>query len=238
MDRPGGARHGRPQGHRARRPLAGRADARWSWSTRRSPASSTTITSGASASSPGWSEADRAELRGAAVDLVSSFQECFPPLRSAWTPVTESRVRVELFGGALDPLRQDGPQPRPAGGATRPSKVIIDLKSGRPSADPPRGPALLRAAGDHQARRAARASWRSYYLESGPGPPGGRHRRPPAVGPAPDRGRGDQDRRATPRDASRQCSPGPPAAGARWRRTARRVRPSWPGRRRGTATGW
>jgi hypothetical protein len=76
--------------------------------------------------------ADLADLRSSATDLVTKFLECFPPLRKEWTPVTESRVRVALFDGALVLLgrtdltlgRIDGRQPR---------KVIIDFKSGRPA---------------------------------------------------------------------------------------------------------
>ena len=49
----------------------------------------------------GLAEADRAQLRGEATDLVTKFQECFPPLRSAWRPVTESRVYVDLLDGAV-----------------------------------------------------------------------------------------------------------------------------------------
>ena len=78
------------------------------------------------------SEGDRSELRGAAVDLVSRFQECFPPLKPAWIPVTESRVRVELLGGAVILSgKTDLSLGRPAGALA--NKVIIDLKSGRPS---------------------------------------------------------------------------------------------------------
>jgi hypothetical protein len=78
------------------------------------------------------SEGDRSELRGAAVDLVSRFQECFPPLKPAWIPVTESRARVELLGGALILSgKTDLSLGRPSGAFA--NKVIIDLKSGRPS---------------------------------------------------------------------------------------------------------
>jgi CRISPR/Cas system-associated exonuclease Cas4 (RecB family) len=78
------------------------------------------------------SDADNADLRSGATDLVTKFLECFPPLRTSWAPVTESRVVVELFGGALVLSgktdltlgRLDGTEPR---------KVIIDLKSGRPA---------------------------------------------------------------------------------------------------------
>jgi hypothetical protein len=74
-------------------------------------------------------DADRAELRGEANDRVAKFLECFPPLKSAWRPVTESAVRVELFGqrvvlqGRVDLTLG---QPR---GATA-GKVLIDLKTG------------------------------------------------------------------------------------------------------------
>ena len=80
----------------------------------------------------GLGPGDRAELRGLAVDLASSFQECFPALRSAWIPVTESRVRVELCGGAVVLSgKTDLSLGRASGLAA--NKVIIDLKSGRPS---------------------------------------------------------------------------------------------------------
>lgn len=74
-------------------------------------------------------EADLAELRTLAADRVTTFLELFPPLRPAWRPVTESRVRVELHGGAvvlsgkidLSLGRADG---------TTAGKVLIDLKTG------------------------------------------------------------------------------------------------------------
>jgi hypothetical protein len=75
------------------------------------------------------SEAERAELRGEANDRVAKFLECFPPLKAAWRPVTESAVRVELFEqrvvlqGRVDLTLG---QPR---GATA-GKVLIDLKTG------------------------------------------------------------------------------------------------------------
>jgi hypothetical protein len=80
----------------------------------------------------GLAPADLADLRSAATDLVTKFLECFPPLRRAWTPVTESRVVVRLFDGAVLLIgktdltlgRLEGDEPR---------KVIIDFKSGRPA---------------------------------------------------------------------------------------------------------
>ena len=89
--------------------------------------------SGAGTFLAGLPEADRAQLRSEATDLVTKFQECFPPLKAGWRPVSESRAHVELLGGAvvlsgkvdltlgkLDPGRAN--------------KVIIDLKSGMPVA--------------------------------------------------------------------------------------------------------
>jgi CRISPR/Cas system-associated exonuclease Cas4 (RecB family) len=76
--------------------------------------------------------AERADLRGEAVDLVAAFQECFPPLKAAWVPVTESRVRVELCGSRIILSgKTDLTLGRSAGRIA--NKVIIDLKSGRPA---------------------------------------------------------------------------------------------------------
>ena len=44
---------------------------------------------------------DRAQLRSYAVDLYTRFEECFPKLKRAWRPVSESSARYELFGGAI-----------------------------------------------------------------------------------------------------------------------------------------
>lgn len=84
----------------------------------------------------GWldtcGEADRAELRAEAGDRVSTFFECFPPLRPSWRPVTEASLRVELFGGRIQ-LR--GKVDLTIGRAEGPvaGKVILDLKTGRAS---------------------------------------------------------------------------------------------------------
>ena len=73
----------------------------------------------------GLSAGERAELRGLVVDSVSKFTDCFPPLKPAWRPVTESSVRVELFGGGLVLAgKTDLTLGRPG------DKVIIDLKTG------------------------------------------------------------------------------------------------------------
>ena len=41
-------------------------------------------------------EVERAELRAEANDRVAKFLECWPPLKSNWRPVTESRLRLEI----------------------------------------------------------------------------------------------------------------------------------------------
>jgi hypothetical protein len=75
-------------------------------------------------------EAERAQLRADTSDLTAKFLECFPPLRPAWWPVTESRVRVELFDGLVVLAgKVDLTLGRPEPGVA--TKVIIDLKSGR-----------------------------------------------------------------------------------------------------------
>ncbi len=74
-------------------------------------------------------DADRAELRGQANDRVAKFVECFPPLRSSWRPVVESRITTDLAGGRLTLQgRVDLTLGQPLG--HQPRKVIIDLKTG------------------------------------------------------------------------------------------------------------
>ena len=77
----------------------------------------------------GLGEGERAELHGEAVERVSMFLECFPPLEARWRPVAESRLRADLCGerivlsGKVDLTigRADG---------TRAGKVLVDLKTG------------------------------------------------------------------------------------------------------------
>jgi hypothetical protein len=74
-------------------------------------------------------DAERAALRGEVNALVVSFLECFPPLKARWTPVTESRVRIELFDGRIVLQgRVDLALGQPAGQVA--GKVLIDLKTG------------------------------------------------------------------------------------------------------------
>jgi len=74
-------------------------------------------------------EAELAELRAASVELVAKFSECFPPLEKRWTPVTETRLRVEVCGGRVVLAgRVDLTLGQPRGDVA--GKVLIDLKTG------------------------------------------------------------------------------------------------------------
>src|SRR5262245_35457535 len=66
-------------------------------------------------------EGVRADLRSEAVDLVSAFLECFPPVEPSWAPVTGPPARVQPSAGL----------PRPTGRATPPP-------AGAPATDPPK----------------------------------------------------------------------------------------------------
>lgn len=74
-------------------------------------------------------EADVAELRALATEQVTTFLETFPPLEPRWRPVTESRVRVELFDAAIVLSGRIDLSLGRADGTTA-GKVIIDLKTG------------------------------------------------------------------------------------------------------------
>jgi hypothetical protein len=75
------------------------------------------------------SEVERAELRAEANERVSKFLECFPPLKRAWRPVTESAVKVELFDQRIVLQGRVDLTLGHARGTTA-NKVLIDLKSG------------------------------------------------------------------------------------------------------------
>jgi hypothetical protein len=76
-------------------------------------------------------DAERAELRSEANELVAGFLELWPPLHPRWQPQTESRRRAELCGsmvilsGKVD-LTLGAPQGLTAG------RVVVDLKTGAP----------------------------------------------------------------------------------------------------------
>jgi hypothetical protein len=74
-------------------------------------------------------ELDRAELRGQATQRVTTFFECFPPLRSAWRPVLEGKVRVELFDARIVLSGKTDLALGRADGTTA-GKVLIDFKTG------------------------------------------------------------------------------------------------------------
>jgi hypothetical protein len=74
-------------------------------------------------------EGDRAELRSQAVERVTSFFECFPPLKSQWRPVLEGKVRVELFDSRIVLSGKTDLALGAANGTTA-GKVLIDFKTG------------------------------------------------------------------------------------------------------------
>jgi hypothetical protein len=74
-------------------------------------------------------DTQRAEVRAEANDRVTKFLECFPPLRKAWTPVTESRCRVDLHDGRVVLAGKIDLSLGRAEGAVA-GKVLIDLKTG------------------------------------------------------------------------------------------------------------
>jgi CRISPR/Cas system-associated exonuclease Cas4 (RecB family) len=75
--------------------------------------------------------ADEADLRGMSVERVTKFVESFPPLDRRSNPVTEAAAQWPLDGPVLLRARVDLMIGRPVGNESR--KVIIDLKTGRPS---------------------------------------------------------------------------------------------------------
>ena len=79
----------------------------------------------------GADPAELAEVRGGACDVVTKFQECFPPLAATWRPRLESSCRVEL-GASQIILRSkvDLALGRPVGHEAR--VLIVDVKTGRP----------------------------------------------------------------------------------------------------------
>lgn len=76
------------------------------------------------------STVELAELRQEAVGFVTAFEECFPPLKSRWRPVVDGAARVSLAGGRIV---LGGRPDLTLGRAADGGKVIIDLKTGRPS---------------------------------------------------------------------------------------------------------
>ncbi len=77
----------------------------------------------------GLGRGGEADLRGQAVDRVTKFLECFPPLDRRWHPMTEAAAQYPIGGPIVLRARVDLVVGRPAGQESR--KVIVDLKSGR-----------------------------------------------------------------------------------------------------------
>ena len=77
----------------------------------------------------GLGPGDEADLRGQAVERVTKFLECFPPLDRRWHPMTEASAQYPLDGPIVLRARVDLVIGRPVARESR--KVIIDLKSGR-----------------------------------------------------------------------------------------------------------
>ena len=72
---------------------------------------------------------DRADLQGQATERVTTFFECFPPLKRQWRPTLEGRVRAELFDGRIVAAGKYDLSLGTAQGTTA-GKVIIDFKTG------------------------------------------------------------------------------------------------------------
>ena len=83
----------------------------------------------------GWlkaaAPADLADLRAGAVEVVTKFEECFPPLVAAWRPRIESSFHVDLHGGTITlRARPDIALGKADGHTAR--VLIVDLKTGQP----------------------------------------------------------------------------------------------------------
>ena len=77
----------------------------------------------------GCDETERAELRAAAAATMTQFLECFPRLKPAWRPSTESPIRANLHNGLIVLSgKPDLTLGQPDG--TVAGKVIIDFKTG------------------------------------------------------------------------------------------------------------
>lgn len=74
-------------------------------------------------------ETQRSELRSGAGAAMTQFLECFPPLKPAWRPSTESPIRADLHGGLIVLSgKPDLTLGQPDGAVA--GKVIIDFKTG------------------------------------------------------------------------------------------------------------
>ncbi len=77
----------------------------------------------------GLDDADRAELRSDVNNIVADFIDQWPPLRTAWRPTTEARLRAELCGGKVMLTgKVDLALGAPAGNEA--GRVFVELKTG------------------------------------------------------------------------------------------------------------
>lgn len=82
------------------------------------------------------SPGDHAEVHSRATERVTRFMEDFPPLSRRWAPLTEASVRWPNSGRIVLSGKVDlmfGPRPGPDDDPRESRKVIVDLKTGRPS---------------------------------------------------------------------------------------------------------
>ena len=112
----------------------------------------------------GLSPGDEAELRGSAVDRVTKFVECFPPLDWRAHPQVESPTQFPVDGPILLRARADLVLGKLAGNESR--KVIIDLKTGR-AVHRHREDLRFYALVETLARRVPPRKLASYYLDAG-----------------------------------------------------------------------
>ncbi len=106
-----------------------------------------------------------AELRAGATDVVTKFEDGFPPLRVRWRPRLESSLRLDLCAGKIVVQGKVDLALGQAQG-TQARVLLVDLKTGRPAAvhaDDLRLYALL------ETMRVGVPPFRlaSYYLDSG-----------------------------------------------------------------------
>jgi hypothetical protein len=81
------------------------------------------------------SEGEQAELRSAAVDAVTKFDDSFPPILMGWRPRVESRLRLSLAEGRIELSGKVDlalGQARPTANGAEARTMIIDLKTGGP----------------------------------------------------------------------------------------------------------
>ncbi len=78
----------------------------------------------------------RAELRGAAAEIVNKFFETWPPLTAAMRPTTEAKLWAELCDGRIVCKGQvDLTLGQPLGSGAQARKIVVDYKTGNRSPD-------------------------------------------------------------------------------------------------------